>query len=575
MANRHSTKNVFVRVVLYLRMSSAGQEQSIPAQRTELVAYAKKLGYKIIGEYLDEAISGDDTERRTGFLRMREDAQRGEFDVVLAWDQDRFGRFDQLDAGYWIYPFRQAGVRLETIAQGAIDWEDLTGQLIFSVNQMGKAQFLRDLSRNTCRGMLSSAREGRAGTGGPSPFGYRSKDGEVWIIPDEAEVVRWIFTEYLKPGASLMGIAAALNRRKVPPPRGKVWRASSVRPILTRRKYTGTFVYGEKNAGKYFSFRDGEVIPRRKTDRTTTAEPIVHPDRFEAIIDQKTFGKVQAKLVSRKTNTSTKKARQYLLTGLVRCGDCGGSMGGFPRPSGSSYRCRTYHQSGTTVCHYNTIKEGPLVDVIVRKVQDRYLSDAALARLRRALEKAQERSRPRPRDLDRLRREIDSLDEKIDRGAERVLEAPADLLPVIYRKLEETRSQRDRLKTDLSALTSRETRSNGKDSSEIDRAIEALRSLGEALSKASPGDTKSLLAQIVTRIELHFEEGSGRQKRAFSYGEIYVRPDAGENRGSHPGGEVTHLNEKGPYSGTAGSCRQRRIIALTRDQFGTFGYRTS
>ena len=137
-----------------------------------------------------------------------------EFAVILCWDQDRFGRFDPLDAGYWIYPFRNAGVRLETIAQGRIDWEDLTGQLIYSVNQIGKAQFLRDIARNTARGLLKAARDGTAGTGGPSCYGYRSKDGVVWVVEDEAGVVRFIFVEYLKPGASLRGIAAELNRRE-------------------------------------------------------------------------------------------------------------------------------------------------------------------------------------------------------------------------------------------------------------------------------------------------------------------------------------------------------------------------
>jgi len=547
MANHDSKRNSSVRVVLYLRMSSAGQEQSIPAQRAELEAYAKKHGYVIVAEYVDEAISGDDTERRAGFLRMREDAQRGEFDVVLSWDQDRFGRFDQLDAGYWIYPFRQAGVRLETVAQGQIDWENLTGQLIYSVNQMGKAQFLRDLSRNTARGLLASAREGRAGTGGPSPYGYRSKDGVVSVIPDEAKVIRRIFREYLKSEGSLRGIAASLNRRKTPPPRGKVWRMSSVRAILQRRKYTGTFMYGQQNAGKYYSFRDGEVIPRRKSDKAIVSEPIVHENHFEAIVDQKTFDRVQAKLESRKGKTARRQARQYLLTGLVWCGDCDGTMGGFVQSAIPSYRCRTYHQTGATVCHRNTIKEAPLVDVIARKVRDLYLSDAALTRLRRAMEKAQEQSRPRPGDLSRLRREIDSLDQKIDRGAERVLEAPADLLPTIYRKLEETRSERDRLKAELASLTSRESRSNGRGDKVIDRAIEALRDLGDALSKASPKDTKELLSQIVTRIELHFEDGTtGRQKRAFTHGDIYVRPDVGGNQDIQPGGQVTHMNKIRP-----------------------------
>jgi len=119
-----------IRVVLYLRMSSERQEDSIDRQQDELLRYATRLGYRILGEYRDEAISGDKTDRRSGFLALRDAAERGEFDVVLAWDQDRFGRFDPLDAGYWIYPSRRAGVRFETIAQGPIAWEDLTQQLV-------------------------------------------------------------------------------------------------------------------------------------------------------------------------------------------------------------------------------------------------------------------------------------------------------------------------------------------------------------------------------------------------------------------------------------------------------------
>ena len=91
--------------VLYLRMSDDRQERSIADQRAELLSYATKHGYRILREYTDSGISGDDTKRRRGFLRMREDAQKGKFQVVLAWDQDRFGRFDPIEGGYWILPF--------------------------------------------------------------------------------------------------------------------------------------------------------------------------------------------------------------------------------------------------------------------------------------------------------------------------------------------------------------------------------------------------------------------------------------------------------------------------------------
>ena len=140
-------------------------------------------------------------------------------------------------------------------------------------------------------------------------------------------------------------------------------------------------------------------------------------------------------------------------------------MNGRTVSSKAVYKCRTYNQSGSSVCHCNTITEAPLVSVVAKKIQDRYLSEAALDRLRRKIEaKLGERDRPPSRrDLDRLRREIESLDQKIDRGADRVLEAPDALLTTIYRKLEDLRAERDRLKAELQALTSRETRSSGRD----------------------------------------------------------------------------------------------------------------
>ena len=53
-------------------MSNEKQDTSIEDQRFNLTRYAEKHGYKVLREYLDEAISGDATEKRTGFLAMRE-----------------------------------------------------------------------------------------------------------------------------------------------------------------------------------------------------------------------------------------------------------------------------------------------------------------------------------------------------------------------------------------------------------------------------------------------------------------------------------------------------------------------
>ena len=121
MAARNSTKAATIPAVSYLRMSSDKQTESIPAQRKAVKAYAKENGYRIIREYVDSGISGDDTIRRLEFQRMIADAASGEFKAILCWDQDRFGRFDSVEAGHWIYPLRQAGVSLVTLDCGPID----------------------------------------------------------------------------------------------------------------------------------------------------------------------------------------------------------------------------------------------------------------------------------------------------------------------------------------------------------------------------------------------------------------------------------------------------------------------
>ncbi len=109
--------------VLYLRMCSSKQDKSISAQRDELLKLAKFKGYAVVREYLDEAVSGDATDKRAGFLKLREDCEKGpDFSIILVWHEDRFSRNDPLEYGFWLKPIRDSGVVLETPA-GRVDWE--------------------------------------------------------------------------------------------------------------------------------------------------------------------------------------------------------------------------------------------------------------------------------------------------------------------------------------------------------------------------------------------------------------------------------------------------------------------
>jgi len=124
-------------------------------------------------------------------------------------------------------------------------------------------------------------------------------------------------------------------------------------------------------------------------------------------------------------------------------------------------------------------------------------------------------------------------------------------VPTLYRKIEDLKTERDRLKSDLESLTGRDNRSGAKDDQEIGQAIAALKSLGKALAKTRPEETKELLSSIVSKIELnydHHETENGRTRNTFRDGTIYVRPDAGEARSTDP--KSTHMTNKRPINET-------------------------
>ncbi len=106
----------------YLRRSTEKQEQSLTDQRTQIERYAADNGFRVVRWYQDDGISGDDTHKRAGFLEMHRAACNGrDFEAIIVWDQDRFGRFDSIEAGHWIHPLRNAGVRLVTVAEGPVN----------------------------------------------------------------------------------------------------------------------------------------------------------------------------------------------------------------------------------------------------------------------------------------------------------------------------------------------------------------------------------------------------------------------------------------------------------------------
>jgi DNA invertase Pin-like site-specific DNA recombinase len=79
-----------MRVALYARVSTVNG-QSSEMQLIELREYASRRGWEVFNEYVDHGISGS-KESRPELNRLMAEAQRRNFDAVLCWKVDRFGR---------------------------------------------------------------------------------------------------------------------------------------------------------------------------------------------------------------------------------------------------------------------------------------------------------------------------------------------------------------------------------------------------------------------------------------------------------------------------------------------------
>jgi len=360
------------KAVGYLRRSTKDQEASLDDQRTSISAYAKKNGYEVIDWYVDDGISGDDTHKRYAFLQMRDDTKTGKFKYILCWDQDRFGRFDSMEAGYWIFPLREQGVTLDTVTEGPIKWDDFTGRIMYGIVQEGKHKFLQDLSANVLRGQVEAARKG-SWIGTP-PYGYDLKGDtkHKTLVPDEVRlsVVRRIFHEFAVEGLSMATIAAGLTNDGIATSRGQSrWRGDAVKFILENPVYVGTFRYNRNSRAKYHTLQRGEIVKVGRRGVNPEEDWITITDHHPAVVERDQFDRAQQILAKGKTGRSsyTPETNPYLFAGKLRCGRCGANLWGIDK---CRYKCS--NERADRSCLGTSINEqtllGRLAEIIELKI---------------------------------------------------------------------------------------------------------------------------------------------------------------------------------------------------------------
>lgn len=287
--------------------------------------HAARLGWTIIEEYADHAISGS-SMMRPGMQALMADAAAGRFDAVLSEALDRISR-DQEDIAGFFKRMMFGNVRIVTLAEGEIS------QLHIGLKGTMNALFLKDLADKTRRGQRGRIEADRSGGG--NSYGYDvvltlgdADRGKRTINTAEAEVVRHIFRQYAI-GQSPKAIAASLNAEGVAGPRGGEWSASTIYGnrkrgigILNNEMYRGQLIWNRQRflkdpvSGKRIAREnpESEWVIRDRPDLR-----IVSDDQWQAVRDKQDG---LAREASGGALNARKRAK-YLLSGLLVCGDCG------------------------------------------------------------------------------------------------------------------------------------------------------------------------------------------------------------------------------------------------------------
>lgn len=357
----------------YCRYSSSAQDDgySIEAQQKAIANFALSNGYDVQYSYIDRAKSGTNVRHRTQFQQMMKDAEQGLFDVVIVHKLDRFSR-NRYDSIKYRNFLTINGVRLISVLENF--GESAEAELMWGINETYNEFYSRNLAREVRKGLQVLSSKGLH-TGGSPPLGYDVVDKKLAINEAEAEVVRLIFSMYSQK-YTYNDMAKELNARGYKTKSGNEFSASSFNSILTQRKYIGEYVYNRRVAksltGKYNSHANK---PEDEIVRIPGAVP--------RIIDNETWGKVQARLNQNKRKVGAYKSKSnYLLSGLIVCGECGFHYQGNSRKGGSgtiysSYRCgrKQNHKIG---CGNSELEKNKLENFVIEQLQNYLFSNEAI-----------------------------------------------------------------------------------------------------------------------------------------------------------------------------------------------------
>lgn len=367
--NRKKDTKPKLRVAAYCRVSTDSDEQatSYEAQVEHYTEYIKRNpDWEFAGIYADDGISGTNTKNREEFNRLIKDCEAGTIDMVITKSISRFAR-NTLDCLKYIRRLKEKNIPV-FFEKESINTMDAKGEVLITIMASLAQQESQSLSQNVKLGLQFRYQNGQVQINHNRFLGYtKDENGNLVIDPEQAEVVKRIYREYLN-GYSMDKIASGLEADGILTGAGKKkWWTSTINKILRNEKYMGDALLQKTYTTDFLNktrVKNNGIVPQYYVE-----------DDHEAIIPKDIYLQVQEELVRRrvvKTSANGKKRSyscNYCFSQIVICGECGKMFRRLHRNNRGVkfivWRCISRLESTGVECHARTIHEKDLQEIVV------------------------------------------------------------------------------------------------------------------------------------------------------------------------------------------------------------------
>lgn len=376
-------KNKKMSVAAYCRVSTFGPAQ-LYSLNTQIEAYTRMIknnkDWRFGGVFYDVE-SGLRRKGRTEMDKMLKKAEKGKIDYIITKSISRISR-DTLEVLKIIRFLRERGINMHFENEN-LDSINVSNEFEITLRGM----LAQDESRNTSEdiqwGFQRKFEKGDIFTKYKSFMGYTCVDGEIAIVPEQAEVVRKIFELYLQ-GLSLGQIKSYLESQGIKTAMEKdIWDTKTIHKMLKNEKYKGDTMLQK-------TFTE-DFMTGKKSKNTGQRNRYYVKDSHPAIVSAEVFDKVQEEMAKRARcvsneggtleTTRSKYNSKYILGNLLVCGDCDVPYRRRTERGKVVWRCATRIEKGRQACSNSpTLDEGWILDTLNEAVCENGIYDESVVR---------------------------------------------------------------------------------------------------------------------------------------------------------------------------------------------------